>query len=354
MERDTSLGFHQEDSTGERNSFGHTVTAGQNAPMGGTTSTEKDMFALNGLMDSIIDYEKQLMQQRSQLFMQVWKDRKLYQEFIEFMSYSKSPRFILVLNIVYTIFFLTPLTTLFLFQDELSITSLWLGSIEFFFASLTMLCGWTLYASIEEISPIRVVGRNLFHLKTKSDWRLFSDRVQFVLYLSLVMRHGITLVRRTLSGRCDRNTFLYLWTCNPQDSSNTFPLDSASLLMIIPILFCVVYREARIGVNIIAFLIVLLSLIYCSILLNSSQPLVISSGYFILTLVVMIDSLKQFILFYWLGRQLKKTIETNQTLAEENKATEMRHMIANVAHDMKTVSSFASIRLNTSHLILFL
>eukprot|EP01040_Poterioochromonas_malhamensis_P010806 gene10806-biopygen2178 len=55
----------------------------------------------------------------------------------------------------------------------------------------------------------------------------------------------------------------------------------------------------------------------------------------------MLDSFKQYLLFYLMCRQLKKTVDTNHKLAEQNKATEMRHMIANVAHDLKTpLSSF--------------
>jgi hypothetical protein len=38
---------------------------------------------------------------------------------------------------------------------------------------------------------------------------------------------------------------------------------------------------------------------------------------------------------YW-----RDTLEEKQRQAEENKATEMRHMVANVAHDLKTVSKY--------------
>eukprot|EP00599_Poterioochromonas_sp_BG-1_P008800 CAMPEP_0173146912 /NCGR_PEP_ID=MMETSP1105-20130129/8774_1 /TAXON_ID=2985 /ORGANISM="Ochromonas sp., Strain BG-1" /LENGTH=136 /DNA_ID=CAMNT_0014061201 /DNA_START=259 /DNA_END=665 /DNA_ORIENTATION=+ len=63
--------------------------------------------------------------------------------------------------------------------------------------------------------------------------------------------------------------------------------------------------------------------------------------YVALSIVIMIDAFQQYLLFFWLGRQLKKTLEANQKLAEQNKASDMRNIIANVAHDLKTpLSSF--------------
>ncbi len=55
-----------------------------------------------------------------------------------------------------------------------------------------------------------------------------------------------------------------------------------------------------------------------------------------------------------LSRQLKKTIEANQRLADQNKATEMRHLIANVAHDLKTVSFILKVSLSSLLLTVFL
>jgi len=38
-------------------------------------------------------------------------------------------------------------------------------------------------------------------------------------------------------------------------------------------------------------------------------------------------------------KKLQETIEENKRMQEENRATELRHMIGNLAHDLKTVSS---------------
>eukprot|EP01040_Poterioochromonas_malhamensis_P006281 gene6281-6760_t len=77
------------------------------------SSTERieEVFSFNTNQKTIVDYERQLMQQRTELFMQVWRNPLLYQEFIEFMTFSKSPIFIGVLNGLQTLFIFLPVLT---------------------------------------------------------------------------------------------------------------------------------------------------------------------------------------------------------------------------------------------------
>ncbi len=303
----------------------------------------EELFSLNDNFKSIIDYERQLMRQRSALFLQVCKNGPLYQEFIEFMNCSKSSRFIAVLNIFYTIFLIIPLITVYVLRNKTSSTPFTIAVFEILFVLISIVSGWFLYFCIVENRLLLRLGESLLGARTKSDWKIFSDRVQATLYLSIVCRHGLGLIRRTWVGNCNNSALLYAWTCNPENGGRIFPFDSACVLMIVPILFAVVYREARIGVNIVAWSIVLFSIIFCCVLLESVRPLIFLIFYVVLSVVIMADSFQQYLLFFWLGRQLKKTLEANQKLAEQNKASEMRNMIANVAHDLKTVSAKRSI-----------
>ncbi len=115
--------------------------------------------------------------------------------------------------------------------------------------------------------------------------------------------------------------------------------------MLIPIFFCCVMREMRIVLTIAAWSIVMFTLIYCTCLLPSFMSIYALIIYGLASYAIMLDSFKQYLLLYLLSRQLKKTIDVNQELTDQNKATEMRHMIANVAHDLKTVSRFIALQL---------
>ncbi len=303
----------------------------------------EELFSLNDNLKTIIDYERQLMRQRSALFIQVWKNRNLYQEFIEFMSFSKSSKFVGLLNIFYTIFLALPMVSFYISNVKTSSVTFRMVIFESVFLLISFISGWLLYFCIVENPLFLRIGVSLLGQRTKSDWKTTTDRVQATLYLSIVCRHGLALIRRTWDGSCANMAFHYVLACNPENEGRTFPFDSACVMMIVPILFAVVYREARIGVNLAAWSIVLFSIIFCCVLLESVRPLIFLIFYVVLSVVIMADSFQQYLLFFWLGRQLKKTLEANQKLAEQNKASEMRNMIANVAHDLKTVSVKRSI-----------
>lgn len=279
--------------------------------------------------------ESDLMRKRSQLLYQL-KDPFIYREFMEFMSFSKSTRFVFILNLVYTFAFPPPIIVNLIHGSN---KSLFLSCIELILISITVAAGWLLYGCMLEGSFVRSHCSFLLSLshKTPLTWKKLSDTVQAVLYLSLVSAMGLVMIRRTMAGECGSADYLYSWTCNPNAASNSYPIDSAAILMIIPILFSCVMRETRVGLTVVAWLMVIGCLLYCSCRLISVRSFVALAFYAVVSFVIILDSFKQYLLFYLLSRQLKKTIETNQRLADQNKATEMRHMIANVAHDLKTV-----------------
>ncbi|RYH29112.1 HAMP domain-containing histidine kinase [archaeon] len=62
-------------------------------------------------------------------------------------------------------------------------------------------------------------------------------------------------------------------------------------------------------------------------------------GIFILVSVVLIMEVhRQSYALFFTHRKLSDALKERQQAADEENATEMRHMIANVAHDLKTVS----------------
>lgn len=55
------------------------------------------------------------------------------------------------------------------------------------------------------------------------------------------------------------------------------------------------------------------------------------------TFIIFLESHRHNLAMYLLARQFEDTLLENERLAEETHAQELRHMIANVAHDLKTV-----------------
>ncbi len=304
--------------------------------MGDQNISSSDLF--NWTNNSVIDLEKELMRRRAKLLLQL-KDPILYREFMEFMSSSKSSKFVFILNLVYTFLFSPPIILNLVFGSK---KLFWISCIEVALMGLAILSGWLLYVCMKEDSYIRRrFGAIILSYSTSKSWKKLSDQIQAVLYLSLVVAMSLIMIRRTLEGNCTKTNFIQLWSCNPSASYKSYPLDSATILMIIPIIFSCVMRETRIGLSMAGWSIVLFTLIYCTCLLPSPSSVFRLIVYAIVSFVIMLDSFKQYLLLFMLSRQLKRTIEANQRLADQNKTTEMRHLIANVAHDLKTVSPFS-------------
>jgi signal transduction histidine kinase len=108
-------------------------------------------------------------------------------------------------------------------------------------------------------------------------------------------------------------------------------------LIAIPLLLVLILRETRRALMIGIAGIIISSLILCAVLLASTNIIPFTIIYISFFVVGAEDFFRQYLYFFILARKLKTTLETNIELAEQNKATELRHMIANVAHDLKTV-----------------
>jgi hypothetical protein len=95
-----------------------------------------------------------------------------------------------------------------------------------------------------------------------------------------------------------------------------------------------------IWLSIVAFLLVI---ILWFNLYNSTVSLIF---YVPISLIILTESRRQNLEVFFITQKLEKSLEDNEANAELH-ATELRHMIANVAHDLKTVSIFYYIIINS-------
>lgn len=71
---------------------------------------------------------------------------------------------------------------------------------------------------------------------------------------------------------------------------------------------------------------------------NLSISLEVTLVYIPFSLLFLTENYRQEVSSTKLVEQMKQLLAENERLAEESRATELRHMIGNVAHDLKTVS----------------
>jgi len=133
--------------------------------------------------------------------------------------------------------------------------------------------------------------------------------------------------------------YLIGWHCN--FNSTNIPLYQMSVIVILPIIIIVVLNEIHIDFVVGGFFLNMTSFIAYSWYANNITY--VWSGAWMLIAIIMISiELHLFRVGNFLShRKLRETLLENERMHAESKATELRHMIGNLAHDLKTpLSSF--------------
>ncbi len=139
---------------------------------------------------------------------------------------------------------------------------------------------------------------------------------------------------RIVAGQCPSQNLKKVWYCNPLQDANALPLDSVLVVMMVPILYSVVFREIRWKNIALSWLLTVAGLSYCIIAKNMFATIPILLTYIPISAMYLYDTNRQNKNTFRLTQKLAE----NERLADETHARELRHMIGNVAHDLKTVS----------------
>ncbi len=251
------------------------------------------------------------------------------------MNHSKSVGFLWIINLFFSVAFIPAvMKAMYGKQDYITI---W-ATIDFTLLMITWLSGCLVCGCLDEKSVFRRSAKALLTYNTATSLETLADSLVAIFYLSAVIGRSLELIQRTVAGQCKTLDWFESFSCNPNAHVGNFPTESFCILASLPVFIVYILREARFYLNITAWSIALISLLFSTYWINTPQTMPLLSYYIFYQILIISDFVKQCLLFYLLSRQLKKTIETNQRLAVQNKATEMRHLIANVAHDLKTVS----------------
>jgi hypothetical protein len=172
----------------------------------------------------------------------------------------------------------------------------------------------------------------------------FMDRYASIIYsaffLGITTINGIFLLFRVQSGPCKSAAFQDQWDCNPLVRQNSLPLNNITLNMWMTIAFIALFRCIRWSVHLTAWIISLGFLISATVIVgNANFPVVWISNiaYIVLGGVVFHEIRRQSIYTFKIHKLLEATIDELAELKESEYVEEIRHLITNVAHDLKTV-----------------
>jgi hypothetical protein len=255
----------------------------------------------------------------------------------------KTPVYLLLINILMTCVLLPLLVWESYFSRRGVETNLFHQNIAvqislFSTAAIALLVSWSMYfVLLKKVSKSTTSEQSII-LKS------YLKSLQMIMLISTTLSFAILLIVRSFSSKCSNNDienyeFPLHWNCNPYASVPIFPLDSAFELMSIPMLFVFVMKEKRMYLATTSWFISILSLIISAIATASIHSIQIIVVYVIISLISMYDSYQSHVLNQSLYRQLQGSMEERHRLEDQQRMSEMKDMIANVAHDLKTVST---------------
>lgn len=169
--------------------------------------------------------------------------------------------------------------------------------------------------------------------------RRWQPFLNFILPVGMSAFYGLNLILRALGGECEGDA-LYKDSlmCNPNHQTHGMPSETLAQLLLLPIMFHVVLRDSMLGTLLLSWLAAIACILISAFILSIQQNAPFVVVYFLYSMIILYDNQRQNVSLFFLAEKLGYTLAENERLAEETHASELRHMIANVAHDLKTVS----------------
>ena len=152
---------------------------------------------------------------------------------------------------------------------------------------------------------------------------------------------GLFLFCRSLVADCSNNdpTFIINWSCNPQYDSNTLPVDTMLMLMLVPLIYASTFENAiSWGVLLSSWVITVSWLVVCIAFFKAYNSVFALVFYAPLSFMILYKNrLSQTELCDIIDDKNNEIIKIK--LEAESTKSEQENMISNVTHDLKTVST---------------
>lgn len=181
------------------------------------------------------------------------------------------------------------------------------------------------------------------HLPNKP-WHMFwLNKVLFMRTYTVVgstLCFIFRLLIRAFVKECHRELFeKSKWNCSPSGTRLDAPDEVGVCLLAFPIIFTTLYRELDVRLYLSLWALSLAALFYAAYLGDNKIYYTIAGVYCLPSLISIFEKYRYNNCMAFIMMELQKTMKEKEEMADEMHATEMRHMIANVAHDLKTVSN---------------
>lgn len=162
--------------------------------------------------------------------------------------------------------------------------------------------------------------------------------LECVFVVGVTIMLGTWLLMRVSNGQC--NTYVSLrdnFLCNPSQDSATLPNDTVVAIMLIPLSACIVFRGIPFAAQVATWALTLGFILSTGAFIRLDQSMASLFIFAPTSFFMLYEGERQNRTIFHMTDQLSCLLEENERLADETHANELRHMLGNVAHDLKTV-----------------
>ena len=156
--------------------------------------------------------------------------------------------------------------------------------------------------------------------------------------MKLQIAQAVYPVLMSVALSCNVCSDLLAGSCSSLIGGNHFFAYSMVGTKFYPIVSYFLIRDTRVESLALSWLIGIVTLLFCAISLRSLDMCIALLSYVFASSLIVYDSHRQNADIFALVAKLQDTLAHNEELAVAAQATELRAMIGNVAHDLKTVS----------------
>ncbi len=179
-----------------------------------------------------------------------------------------------------------------------------------------------------------------FHTSNKhraADWWLRFLESLWVIGCCISFNLGIIL--SAYNGPCPQHhTIAENQGCNREDTPHKMNEAKMILSLILPVIFAITIKNIKWSFVCASLIINTGMLLFTMLYFDLTQSFPVIIVFIPFCMLLMYENHRQNMSLFLLTQSQKNLIKENKRLAEEAHAVEMRHMIGNVAHDLKTVS----------------
>lgn len=303
------------------------------------------------------------------------QEKEIDEEFMSFNFLSISSSFVLFVNLILSIFLLPIVTialTIIPHLDPKSRNSRWVAvatCVAFFTCVSAIITGWMLYSLCTQIqnapkpreqssflgstvSSATVTSNSGPTTLSLAKWKDFFDlsarKYRFTIQRLFIISLHVTFVAKfmqaqLLGDHCPcletptLTTLVSNWVCAARDQIPGAPTSATLIMLVGSFVFCIAMREPRWWVSLLLHTTSMVT--FLGFFSNHLTPIFVGCvvGWWLAGALLFLDLHKQMLITFFTTNHLRVALLDNAKYAEQVQANEMKHMIANVAHDLKTV-----------------